>query len=201
MAIDLTYINAALTRAGFDPVTSIPGQTAEGKVAAANYESFVRGVLTGYPWRFATTTRRLNLLSAAPYLPWLYAYQIPTDLLKLRTVQVEGQGIAYEVMTDKLLCNADSTVEVIAMFTWRVPEAYWPGDFGEAMIQRLEGMFLRSPAGQFDEAEARDSSADEEFERAKLSDSQLKTPTDPRTYPILAARRGASPTALSVRRA
>jgi hypothetical protein len=190
MAIDLTYINAALTRSGFNTISTIPGTTAEGKVAAQNYERMIVGILTGYPWKFATTTRRLNHLSAAPDLPWLHAYQKPADLLKLRTVKVNGVGIAYEVMTDKILCDVDEDSDVIATFTYRVAETYWPGDFGEAVIRRLEAMFLRSPAGQYDEAKSRDDAADEAFERAKLADSQNKTPTDPRTYPTLVARRG-----------
>lgn len=190
MAIDLRYINAALTRTGFDPVSSLPGQTAEGKVAHANYELLVVNTLTSHPWKFATTDRRLNLLSDEPNLPWLYAYQKPVEALSLRTLTVEGVGVAYEVMTDKILCNQDEDAVVIAKFTWRVPESLWPGWFGEAMTQRLEAMFLRSPAAKFEEAEARDSSAQLFMDMAKFEDSKLKTPTDPRKYPILTARRG-----------
>lgn len=193
MTTDFRYLNAALTRTGNTPVSTLPGTTAESIVANENYEQIAKAELTAYPWKWASTKRDLNLLTDTPHLPWLYAYQIPTDILDIRTVEVEGVPIDYEQMGDKLLCMYGSDVTVTLKGWWRIPEAYWPADFGEGMIRRLEALFLRSPCAQHEEAAARDESADEQFEKARLADAKRKTPTDPRRYPILDARRGGPP--------
>lgn len=193
---DLRYINAALTRTGFEAITTVPGNTAEGAVAAENYELLVQSILAAYPWKFATATRRLNHLADAPDLPWLHAYQRPADMLELRTVKVDGYTVDYEVMSDKILCNQDEDQTVIATFVWRVPEAQWPGWFGEAVIQSLEALFLRSPGEMYEEAEARQKSADRQMLKAQGRDAKMKTPTSPESSPTLSAR-GANPAARS----
>jgi hypothetical protein len=187
------YLNAALTRTGNTPVSTLPGTTAEGVVANENYENIVVAELTAYPWKWASTKRDLNLHTDTPHLPWLYAYEVPTDILDIRTVEVEGVSIDYELMGTKLLCMYGSDVTVTLKGWTRVDEEYWPADFGEAITRRLEALFLRSPCAQHEEAAARDEAADEAFEKARLADAKRKTPTDPRRYPILDARRGGPP--------
>ena len=193
MSVDLQYVNAALTRAAFETVSQLPGTTAEGKVAQENYEKLVVAELTSYPWNFASTKRNLNLLSQTPDLPWLYAYQKPTDLLLLRRLEVEGYGIDYEVLTDKIHCDYGSDSTVIAKFTWRVPETLWPGWFGLYITRRMEAIFLRSPAGQYEEAASVDEACEVLLSKARTEDAKLKTPVDPRRHPLLDARRGAAP--------
>lgn len=190
---DLRFINAALTRAAFEAISELPGTTAEGAVAHENYEKVVVAELTSYPWKWASTHRKLNYLGALTNSAWLYHFQLPTDLLHIRNVEVEGIGIEYERMGDKLLCNVDDTVDVILKATWRVPEAQWPGWFGLYITYRMEAIFLRSPAGQYEEAEARDAAAAEQLAIARTEDSKTATPVDPRRFPTIEARYGCRP--------
>jgi hypothetical protein len=115
----------------------------------------VKKELSGYPWKWATKTAILSALSGTPDPPWLTAYQLPTDVLFLRVVTVGGQPIDYEQQFNKLLCNFAVGTDVIAKYTWSVPESYWPGDFAEAVTQMLEAMFLRGIGERYEEAEAR----------------------------------------------
>lgn len=188
--MDLQFVNAALTRAGYEALSDLPGTTAEGAVAHENYEKVVVAELTSYPWKWASTERNLNYLGALTNSRWAYHYQMPTDILHVRNVEVDGQGIAYEWMGDKLLCDVDNSATVKLIGTWRVPEAQWPGFFSMAITLMMEAIFLRSPAGQYEEAASRDDAAKEKMDIAKTEDSKRKTPVDPRRSPTLEARNG-----------
>lgn len=190
---DLRFVNAALTRAAFEPLSELPGTTAEGMVAHENYEKVVVAHLTSYPWRFASTERKLNYVGEMETSRWLYEYQMPADLLYVRKVEVSGMPVAYERMGDKLLCDIDNTVDLIATATWRVPEAQWPGYFSLPLTLDMEAIFLRSPAGQYEEAEARAEEARLKWEIGKTEDSKLATPVDPRRSLTMEARNGRRP--------
>jgi hypothetical protein len=118
------------------------------------------------------------------------AYQLPTDLIEIRTVKVSGYPINYEVHSRTVLCDAAEADEVILHYIWRVPESQWPAWFREGMIRRLEAIFLRAVGERYREAQARDKAADESFALARNRDSQSQTPRDPTISPTLRARSG-----------
>lgn len=199
MATDLSVINAAATRTGNNPISQLTaGQGIVGDIALQNYENMVKAALAEYPWKRATKIAQIERLDAAeqgdPPEPWTAAYQLPNDLLEIRTVKVAGSGIDYAVHGDKILCDAPEGVEVILHYIWRPDEAQWPPWFREGMIRRCEAMFLRAIGERYREAEARDEAAEKQFARAKSRDAQAETPRDPAPSPTLAARGSSSPT-------
>jgi hypothetical protein len=188
MALNLDLINAALTRTGNDPITELNDGTPGGNIAGANYDQIVRAALTGYPWRWATKTQVLVAITGDPDPPWLYAYQLPTDLLKLRVVTAEGLTFDYERQFNKLLCDVGTDIDLIAKYTWNVPESYWPATFAEALTQQLEALFLRGIGERYDEATDRSREARATMSAAKLEDAQNNSARNPVTSPTLAAR-------------
>lgn len=192
---NLTVINAAATRTGNNPVSAIT--TSGGPVALIalnNYEEIVKTELSLYPWKRATKIVQIDRLDpdveGEPPEPWTAAYQLPDDLVEIRTVKVAGQPINYEVHGDKILCDASTSDEVILHYIWRAPESDWPSWFREGMTRRMEAMFLRGIGERASEAAARDKAAEESFARARNRDSQQQTPRDPMHSPTLAARGG-----------
>jgi hypothetical protein len=103
---------------------------------------------------------------------------------------VFGCPIDYEQQFNKLLCNFDTSVDVIAKYTWNVPESYWPPDFAEAITQHLEALFLRGIGERYEEAEARAKEAARTLQAAKTADSKKASPRDPFVSGTLAARGG-----------
>lgn len=194
MSIDLTYINAALNRTGNPSITALGDGTPGGNIAGTNYDLIVKTAITSYPWKWATKTATLTAITGDPDPPWLVAYQVPSDLLLLRVVTVDGYPIDYEQQYTKLLCMYDSSVDVIAKYTWNVPEGYWPADFAEAITQALEALFLRGVGERYEEAEARGKDALRTMQAAKTADSKRASPRDPFVSGTLAARRGISTT-------
>lgn len=191
---NLTAINAALTRTGNDPITSLTSAAVGAKIAAENYEPLVEAHLSVYPWKRASKIRQLDRIdpddAGEPPEPWAASYQLPTDLTEVRTVKVAGMVIPYEIMGDKILCNASEDDEVILHYVWRADEADWPPWFFEGIVRRMEAVFLRGIGERYREAQARDESADDWFRIAKNRDSQSQTARNPVNSSTLAARRG-----------
>lgn len=199
MATDLSLINAALTRIGEPPITSLTSSATGAKIANENYDVLVEGELSNYPWKRASKIEQLDRLDADtegdPPEPWTAAYQLPEDLVEIRTVKVGGQPIPYEVHGDSILCDASESDEVILHYIWRAAEVDWPPWFRLGIVYRLEALFLRGIGERYKEAAERDNSAEEQFAKARNRDSQSQPSRDPFTSPTLTARRGSTSTA------
>lgn len=194
MATDLAVINAALTRVGEEPITSLSSADIGAKIANENYELLVEGELSNYPWKRASKIEQLDRLdddeAGDPPEPWTAAYQLPDDLVEIRTVKVGGSPIPYEVHGDTILCDAAEDDEVILHYIWRASESDWPAWFRLGIIYRCEAMFLRGIGERYREAEAADQRAEEQFAKARNRDSQSQPPRNPVASSTLAARRG-----------
>jgi hypothetical protein len=195
MATDLSLINAALTRTGSAPVTNLDTDTTSGgQIAKQNYDEIVEAELAKYPWKFATKSGQLALIDAdvhgAPPEPWVSAYQLPVDMLDIRAVTSAGLNLKYAVHGNTIVTSAaGDDDEVFASYIWRPAESAMPAWFREAIIVRLEALFLRGVGERFREAESRDEAAERALMRAKLRDSQSQTPREVFTSPTLEARR------------
>lgn len=193
---NLSVINAALTRTGNEPITLLEDGSPGGTIASENYEDLVKAELANYPWKRASKTVELARIDADvegdPPEPWTAAYQLPTDLVEIRSVRVGGTGIDYEVAGQTILCDAATSDTVVLHYVWRVSEAYWPAWFRLGMIYRCEAMFLRGIGERHKEAQEADARADEQFAKARSRDSQSQPPRDPVTSPTLNARVGIS---------
>lgn len=200
MAEDLSIINAAATRTGNAPITSLNGSSIVAIVAKANYELLVEGELSNYPWKRASKIKQLARISSTagdPPEPWTAAYQLPTDLTEIRTVRIAGASIDYEVHGDTILCDAAESDEVILHYVWRANESDWPAWFRLGMIMRCEAMFLRGIGERYREAEARDAAADAQFAKASNRDSQSQPSRNPVRSGALVARTGGGHTRFS----
>jgi hypothetical protein len=197
LSLDLSLVNAALSRTGTAQPLTISSLATGGKaqeLVQTNYEEMVTGALSEYPWKFATKIVELNRLDpdveGDPPEPWTAAYQLPTDILDLRAIKVRGCPIFYAVHGNKILCDAASSDHVIAHYLWRVPEVNMRPWFRELMIRRLEVLFLRGIGERYDEADSREKKAILQLAVAKNRDAQEEPPKDPFVSPTLLTRLG-----------
>ena len=192
--LDLSLINAALTRIGNAPITALDDGTSAATIADENYEQVVLSELARSRFKLPSKIQQLSLIDedeqGTPPEPWTFGYTLPTDLVKLRTVKVAGEPIPYEQMGRIIFCDFDSSSEVIAHYLWRPPESWFAPEFAEGIIRRMEAIFLRGIGERHGEAAARDKAADDQFAFARSSDSQAQTPQEPVGSPALRARRG-----------
>jgi hypothetical protein len=191
---DLTAINAALTRIGETPLTSLTSSSVAATISNENYERLVQAHLSVYPWKRASKIEQLNRLDpdveGDPPEPWTAAYQLPTDLTEIRTVKVAGQPIPYEVHGDKVLCDASESDEVILHYVWRASEADWPPWFFEGIVRELVPIYLRGIGERYREAQVAAGEAADWWKTAKNRDSQSQTARAPQRSNTLSARTG-----------
>lgn len=200
---DLSLINAALTRTGNDPITSLSDGTTESVVAAQNYAEIVGQMLGDYPWRFCTTQQALNLLVERPPEPYLYSFQLPNDVLLLRDLRQCGEPIEYQqvgqtVQTRTKPSDADPVgTAIVATVTFLKPEASWPHYFRKIVVIKLEALFLRAIGERYAEADARDAKVDpvsgSEWRTACNRDAQQARVINPWHTPILGVHGGRPP--------
>lgn len=181
--------NAALTRTGNDPITDFDDGSAEATVMAANYEEIIKEELSEHTWSFAKSDNDPNRLSEDAIDEWAYVYQLPTDLIRLVRVHVNGRPIPFKRKGAKLYCNEIENVRV--EYISRPDEEEWPYDFRGKIITRLEALSLRALSEDYDKAELRENKADEKTIMSRSHDSQNQSPKDRRSVSRLVnIRRG-----------
>lgn len=147
-ANEIEVVQAALHRMGEESISSLDDNSTAAKVAQSNYEGIIRGYLTRHAWTFAKRTLPLTYQGVVDLGPWEFAYVIPTEALNVRWVQRAGGGklrsADYAIEGGRVLTRADGDLQIVA--TTRVNESEWPADFAEAVVVRLQGLFIESLA-------------------------------------------------------
>lgn len=86
MASVVSICNLALANVGKPSISSITEATAEARACNQFYEHVRDVMLQSYPWRFATKVEALAEITNARADSWGYAYQKPSDCLKILRV-------------------------------------------------------------------------------------------------------------------
>ena len=112
----ITVCNAALARLGEARILDLADDNAAGRACSLNFPLARDELLRSHRWNFATERADLVQLSAAPTFGFTYAYQLPTDSLRVLTVNgVSASGdpdSAWEIEGNTLL-HDEATVELI----------------------------------------------------------------------------------------
>lgn len=106
--------NLALDDLKQAPVKSIstPTSTTE-QICARQYDAARREALFAHPWKFAIFRTQLTPNPVPPLFGYLYAYDLPTDYIRMVTVGDDYIGDlidAYEVENNQLLAIAGDVV-------------------------------------------------------------------------------------------
>lgn len=168
----------ALTEIGANPITSFDDGTTEAIISGRHYEAAVRRALTESRWRFSTQQVFLSQLSTppldAPNSRWLYAYQMPSDLIQLNAVTREGIDVEYDTYGATILTNEND--DLIADYTFRANETAFPSYFTDALVVDLMAIFLTGVARNPELAEkVRNRAENAAWPKARRKDSQQQT--------------------------
>ena len=178
MASDIGLCAKALIALGAQPIQSFEDGTAEAQIAALLYPTERDGLLSAYPWKFATVLRQLSRLAqAAPdgraqYLP-------PPALLRLLSVQASDGTLArWEVQTGAIVADIDSAY---ARYIQPVAESQFPVFFEQLLVWRLAAVFCIPVTDNTSRADALLRQYEARFETARRLDASQVAP------PVLAS--------------
>ncbi len=142
----VSICNLALSTLGKDNISALNEASAEAKACNQFYEHVRDMLLQGYPWRFAGKTVSLAELTNDKPGAWNYAYQRPTDCLKVRYIRSEYStldpkpgviedltpyGHPYEIEGTTIYCNLSPA---FLRYTFRLTD---PTRFSPLFIEAL----------------------------------------------------------------
>ena len=186
---DIDIAARALVLIGAQPITSFTSSSTEAVVASNIYEDVVRTALCASRWRFATNQAILNTLSAAPTGRFDIAHQLPSDLLMLHAITVNGSVIEYNVYGDKVFSNSSISDVVIADYSFRAAEQNFPSYFTLSVEYALSSAFALAIARDEQLAMMFEKKAAQLMQQAKTLDSQQQTTRKLTTSRFIAERR------------
>ena len=165
----------ALILIGAEPITSFDDGNNEALISSNMYEDVAQSALVNTRWRFATNQLVLNRLSDAPTGRYEASYQMPSDSLMIHALTVNGFNIEFQTYSDNLFCDADASDEVVADYTYRVLEQYWPSYFIMSVQFQLASVFAISLARDGSLSQLMDQKAALLMAKARGVDSQSQT--------------------------
>ena len=165
----------ALILIGAEPITSFDDGNNEALISSSMYEDVAQSALVNTRWRFATNQLVLNRLSDAPTGRYEASYQMPSDSLMIHALTVNGFNIEFQTYSDNLFCDADASDQVIADYTYRVLEQYWPSYFIMSVQFQLASVFAISLARDGSLSQLMDQKAALLMAKARGVDSQSQT--------------------------
>ena len=165
----------ALILIGAEPITSFDDGNNEALISSSMYEDVAQAALVNTRWRFATDQLVLNRLSDAPTGRYEASYQMPSNSLMIHALTVNGFNIEFQTYSDNLFCDADASDQVIADYTYRVLEQYWPSYFIMSVQFQLASVFAISLARDGSLSQLMDQKAALLMAKARGVDSQSQT--------------------------
>lgn len=190
MSTDIEISQKACVLVGIEPITSFTDQSTEAIVLSTIYEDLVEAELADYPWRFAMQEQQIDRLQEEPETTWAAAYQIPSDILIVQTVKVNGSSIRYDRFGDNIFCDAGVDEEVFIQGIVRVDEELWPPYFRMGMIYRLASVLASGVREDGGLAQAMNQQAEVWIRKAKTNSSQAQSTRTFRSGLFLNTRAG-----------
>lgn len=105
---DTKICNLALSQIGVGRIADIEGVTQVERDCKAVYDTARDEVLSDFDWAFARMRAELAQLNTPPAFGYTYAYQLPSDLLTLRSVKgLKEETVNFEIYGDQLHCDLE----------------------------------------------------------------------------------------------
>ena len=126
--------NLALEMIGANTISSFEEETTESLIMKRYYELWVRTALSKHEWRFCMTEQQASRLAESPIPQWEYAYELPSDMLQLKSVYLSNTPgdrqpyKNYSLFENNTLCT-DFGHGIWVHYRSRIYETRWPAYF------------------------------------------------------------------------
>jgi hypothetical protein len=169
--------SAALVTIGAEPVASFDGTSTEAIACQHLYQGVIDGLLSVYPWRFASRTVQLSRDATIPGTQWRASYTVPFDMKAVQAVMtdVNGTPIPFDRFENRIWCDASETQSVWCTYTYEPPIAWWPGYFVALAEITFATRLAFSIAGKLDLREKLDAAAEKAYAIARHADAKQQT--------------------------
>lgn len=111
MASKINIINQALSKLGEPAIESLSQDTKQAREALLIYDDKRQAMLQEHKWNFAIKRASLAALPTAPLYEYDGAFQIPTDSLRVISLEFQDDD-AWEVEGDSILAQSTTTINI-----------------------------------------------------------------------------------------
>lgn len=167
--IDLCSI--ALLKLGENPIQSLSDDTTSARLARTLFDPVIDGLISAYPWRFATCA--FDLIKTADG-----DFQIPSDVVRI--LKCPGQ-----IIGDRIIAHGDN-VRILA--TVRTAPEKFPGYFTSLAATKLAMEFCIPLTGDQTVFRMLAALYETEMQSARFIDSSAAVTTDIGTFSLINAR-------------
>lgn len=110
---DVEICNRALDLLGAEPITALAGASVAARLCNRNFIPARDAVLRAYPWNEAVARAALAADVTAPTWGFDYAYTLPTDCLRVVTIEAESDSTgAWRVEGRKILTDVGAPLNI-----------------------------------------------------------------------------------------
>jgi len=185
-SIDLC--SRALIKIGAKSIASFNENCAEAKVSEQLYTPTVEGILSSYPWRFATAQKQLARLNQSPAGDFKYAYALPNDFLRAISAGPVGigKGLIYRIIGTQLHTDSES---VLLTYLFKPDEGDFPPFFAHMLISVLAAEFCLPLTESTARTEHLHKMATQNLNNAKHIDAQQSVPSSFQDFSLIEVRR------------
>jgi hypothetical protein len=185
--------SAAMVLLGMRPLQSFSEIGRDEVVAcSALYEMMVSDLSEAHRWKFCTGQQLLEVDPDPPLDRYETAFHIPSfehgTPFYIHTCRSGDNVVKYEVMGDRIYANVDGNEGLVAEYSFRVAEAYWPPSFKMCAIFRLAAMLAAAVTRNSNQIKSMEGSYELQLVRARNRDAQSVTPKKMRQRRFLTNR-------------
>lgn len=185
MATDVSICSNALLMLGASPIASFTEGTKAAQVASNLYPDQKRDFLRAHPWNAAITRVQLAPLTTGPTFGWKAAFKLPTDCVRVLSVESSGYDIEHKIEGRNILADV-TTVDV--RYITNLAEDRWDASMVSAMTLKMAGAMSYAITKSASLADAWMAAADRKMREAKTLDGQEGTPDAIEDDPFMRAR-------------
>lgn len=147
---------------------------------SALYELMVSDLSEAHRWKFCTGQQLLEIDINPPLDRYETAFHLPSFAegtpYFIHTCRSGDIVQKYEIMADRIYCDVQSNQGLVAEYSYRVAEAFWPPSFKMCAVFRLAQMLATSVTRQSAQVTAMGQAYEMQLARAKNRDAQSVTP-------------------------
>jgi hypothetical protein len=176
---DISVCSHALVMIGHSPINSLSENPTADELFPGIYKAF----LSARRWTFASGKVALSRLVDAPLNEYTYAFQLPTEMLKLD--RVYPSGVRYRIYGDKLYANVR---EIEIDYRYQVDLSIVPADAVKALEYKVAADLAIPITRKADIANEYEGKFKESWFIAATADSQQQPADEPLHQPFISAR-------------
>jgi hypothetical protein len=195
----IEVVQAALHRIGEDEIASMDSDESTARVARSNYEGIVAAYFARHAWTFAKRTLPLTYQGEVELGMWKHAFVWPAETVNIRSVMRSGANDGrwagyrlrsgdYAIEGDRVLTLTDDPLQIVA--TIRAPEGDWSPDFAEAVVTRMQALFLEALCDKPQDARIKERDAEAKILNAITRDKRQEPGASIEFVPLAEAYRG-----------